>query len=141
MRTLFAISLITFLSFASSAFALPDAEYEKLKSSSTNFRYADGRLNQAWKGLSKKLKKEMLPEQRSWLKTGWDQEAKAYIESGQGRDCAYALPALYRAAVIEAADFNSQVDHPGAEKPDEFFFTERDLGIFEACGADAYDRP
>lgn len=135
MRSLFALGLIALLAFASSAFALSDAEYEKLKSTSTNFSYADGRLNKAWKDLSKKLKSEMKAEQQRWIKSGWDQEAKAYMAKGQSRDCAYALPALERAAGLEAAQYNSGLEYTGAAKADGFFLTDRDYSVYEACGA------
>lgn len=141
MRAFLIVTFIALLAYPSAAFALSDADYEALKKSSTVFQYADKRLNDAWKGLSKATKKEMRKEQQDWIKSGWDQEAEEYLAKGCKRDCAYALPALTQAAGLEAADYNSSLEDANAAKADSFFLTEKDYGIFDTCGIKEADLP
>ena len=141
MRAFWIMTLIAFLAYPSASFALSDADYEALKKSSTIFQYADKRLNETWKGLSKAAKKDLRKEQQQWIKSGWDQEAEEYLAKGCKRDCAYALPALTQAAGLQAADYNSSLKDVNAAKADSFFLTEKDYEIFDTCGIKEADLP
>lgn len=71
--------LVTSLLLNVSAYALSDADYENLKSKSSEFAEADKRLGETWKkvraNLSEEANNSLRSEQRDWIKSGWDARA------------------------------------------------------------------
>lgn len=80
---------------AAPAFGLSDAEYRRLKRTSSDFRRADNELSEVWNGLrgslSSKAFSELQKSQREWIRKGRDDTAKKYIREGYSRAEAYAM--------------------------------------------------
>ena len=90
--------------FAGRAMALSDADHARFNKESSAFAQAEKRLNEVWKQLRKSLSKaefqRLLEDQRVWINSLRDEEAKA--ENGTGGDAAaYATVTERRAAVLE----------------------------------------
>ena len=98
-RFLAVITLIFML--ASSALALSDAEFTRMKKNNADFARADRRLSQVWNRLRKELPKRVFnvlrDEQRDWVEYGRDEDAKAYMEEGYSRVEAYTMATSDRA--------------------------------------------
>ena len=100
MKRLISVFILVFL-IALPAFALSDAEYLKMRKSSSDFARADKRLNQVWSSLKKSLPKTVFSvlerSQAEWVKTGRDDEASAYMDDGYSRMEAYTMATNARA--------------------------------------------
>ncbi|MBQ3763781.1 MAG: DUF1311 domain-containing protein [Synergistaceae bacterium] len=100
MKRLISVFILMFL-IALPAFALSDAEYLKMRKSSSDFARADKRLNQVWSSLKKSLPKTVFSvlerSQAEWVKTGRDDEASAYMDDGYSRMEAYTMATNARA--------------------------------------------
>ncbi|MBQ7155242.1 MAG: DUF1311 domain-containing protein [Synergistaceae bacterium] len=97
------------------AFALSDAEYIRLKKSSTDFARADKRLSNVWTNVKKSLPKKIFTElqkvQREWIASGRDEAADEYVEQGYSRAEAYTMATNDRADALPqiAADLRSGI--------------------------------
>ena len=97
MRRSFIIAVIAVLVMliVAPAFGLSDAEYRRLKRTSSDFRRADNELSEVWNGLrgslSSKAFSELQKLQREWIRKGRDDTAKKYIREGYSRAEAYAM--------------------------------------------------
>lgn len=98
----------------SNSYALSDTEYKEMLNYSSNYANADARLRQVWKNLSSALKNQgmdyelrgknpqsLLAQQKKWVKSGRDIEARNYINQGYNRADAYANATLNRASYLE----------------------------------------
>ena len=103
MRRIF-IALTLLLVIASSAFAISDAEYRRLKRTSSEFRKADNELTEVWKGLKASLPTKVFMElqksQREWVHKGRDDAARKYIREGYSRAEAYTMATNDRAELL-----------------------------------------
>ena len=103
-RSLLALTLLLLLCVP--AFGLSDAEYRRLKRTSSDFRQADIELSQVWNSLkgslSSKAFSELQKDQREWIRKGRDDAAKKYIKEGYSRAEAYAKATYDRAEVLRA---------------------------------------
>ena len=138
MRTLFSLVslvLVAALFSASSALALSDAEYTEMYRTSPYFKAADDELTQTWKettrGLSPKDKKALLQEQRQWLRSERDEEAKALMRQGIRKDCAYAKANKSRIASLRAFAYYASLSPAdkaaGNIKADGYFEDDSEL--------------
>lgn len=128
-----------FLLLQSTAFAFSNNEYESLLKEWAPLSRADAELGATWKENTRHLKKEdrefILKDQRSWLATERDAEARGLAWAGYDTRCAYLLSTLHRIAILKAFGYNaglSQEDQDaGRVKADDFFFD--DSGLPEEC--------
>ena len=94
MKRLISVLTLIFL-LAAPAFALSDSEYLKMKRNNRDFARADRALTRVWKNLKEELDPEafdlLQKNQREWIKTGRDNQAKAYIKEGYSRVEAYTM--------------------------------------------------
>lgn len=94
MRRIF-LALTLLIVLSSSAFALSDAEYRRLKRTNSDFRQADNELSEVWNSLRGKLSSKAFAElqklQREWIRKGRDDAARKYIREGYSRAEAYAM--------------------------------------------------
>ena len=102
MKRLLAVVLVVLLAVPS--FALSDAEYLKMRKSSTDFARADKRLSTVWTNLKKSLPKNVFTklqaEQREWVASGRDEAAEAYMAEGYSRMEAYTMATNDRADAL-----------------------------------------
>lgn len=142
MRRLILAFIMTLL-FASGCFALSENEFKTLHESSQEFRKADAILNDTWKRVRASIKNEdkqyLLQIQKEWLKTGRDEEARAYMAMGYSKDCAYAKATRKWAKSLEVYQYNCNLSKEDQEagriKADDAFWDEDDNDIPEHCRA------
>lgn len=138
MRKIFSLAslvLVGAVFSVSPAFALSDAEYTEMYRTSPYFKAADDELTQTWKettqALSPKDKKSLLQEQRQWLRSERDEEAKALMRQGIRKDCAYAKANRSRIASLRAFAYNASLSPAdkaaGNIKADSFFDDDSEL--------------
>lgn len=88
-----AVALMVALGPVSTVYALSDAEYKKMFQTSDDFAITDMELTDTWKHVydqhKGQAKKDLLQEQRAWLKYGRDATAKAYMNTGMSKVDAY----------------------------------------------------
>ncbi|MBR1438865.1 MAG: DUF1311 domain-containing protein [Synergistaceae bacterium] len=98
-RFVSALTLVFLLTLP--AFALSDAEYLRMRKSSSDFARADKRLNQVWANLKKSLPRSVFTQldklQREWVKSGRDDEAASLMDDGYSKAEAYAIATNDRA--------------------------------------------
>lgn len=103
MRRIF-LALTLLIVLSSSAFALSDAEYRRLKRTNSDFRQADNELSEVWNSLRGKLSSKVFAElqklQREWIRKGRDDAARKYIREGYSRAEAYAMATNDRAEAL-----------------------------------------
>ena len=96
----FAFALLVML-IAAPAFGLSDAEYRRLKRTSSDFRQADNELSEVWNSLrgslSSKAFSKLQKLQREWIRKGRDDAARKYIREGHSRAEAYTMATNDRA--------------------------------------------
>ena len=101
-RLISALTLILLLTVP--AFGLSDAEYLRMRKSSSDFARADKRLNQVWANLKKSLPKNVFTQldklQREWVKSGRDDEAAELMSDGYSRMEAYTMATNDRADAL-----------------------------------------
>ena len=88
------ISVLVFVMIlSSSAFALSDTEYNRMKKHSKSFAEADRRLSRVWHEIKDDMPakqfKILQSEQRDWINNERDREAKRYIKRGYSTTEAY----------------------------------------------------
>lgn len=119
MRRIF-IALTLLLVLASSAFALSDAEYRRLKRTSSEFRKADNELTEVWKGLKVSLPTKVFMElqksQREWVHKGRDDAARKYIREGYSRAEAYTMATNDRAELLPQLAEEIQSSQPAPKR-------------------------
>ncbi|MBR0316281.1 MAG: DUF1311 domain-containing protein [Synergistaceae bacterium] len=117
MKRLSAVFMFLLLT-VSTAFALSDAEYNKMKKNSKEFARADKNLTQVWNRLRKQLPakdfEKLKKSQRSWIKSGRDENAKEYINEGYSRVEAYTIATKDR--VIELQDMAREIKNTKTTK-------------------------
>ena len=103
-----AIMVLAVMSLSvSSAMALSDSEYKKMKKNSPEFNKADKELTQAWNEAKKTLNKSdfnrLKEEQREWIAGGRDDRAEMLIDEGMSRAGAYAVATRERVKEIRSS--------------------------------------
>ncbi len=119
MRRIF-IALTLLLAISTSAFALTDAEYRRLKRTNSDFSRADKELTQVWNGLKESLSSKVFAElqknQREWIRKGRDDAARKYIREGYSRAEAYTMATNDRAEelprIAERINGNAKASQP-----------------------------
>lgn len=115
MKRIF-IALILLIALSSSAFALSDAEYRRLKRTSSDFRRADNELTEVWKDLKESLSSKVFAElqknQREWIRKGRDDAARKYIREGYSRAEAYTMATNDRAEILPGLAEEIQSSQP-----------------------------
>ena len=100
-RILTAVMLLMLI--VSPSFGLTDPEYKKMMKNSS-FAKADKKLTQVWNGLKKSMApkyfEQLKKNQRIWIASGRDQEARAYIKKGYSRVEAYTQATLDRVEAL-----------------------------------------
>lgn len=127
MRELIAILVIL---IAAPLYALTEAEYENLIRTWPAFAKADRELGEAWKAntnsLNKNDKDYILKNQREWIKSGRNQDARELMADGTSQRCAYLLATMQRTAFLKAYGYNMNLPQEdqdaGRVKADDFFF-------------------
>lgn len=130
--TIFLGILLCFVLSAGQTFALSDAEYNSLAKSSSEFRQADKELNKFWKvtigQLDGDYKKQVLNEQRQWVKTGWDKTAQKFMAQGLSKSAAYTKAIQERINQLRVIQENSALseNEMGSAKADDFYNAQDD---------------
>ena len=106
MKSLILSTVVTLCFLVSSfAYALSDKKYLEYKKNSSLFEYAEIILNSSWKRLKSLLKKdkykELLKDQRSWLKKRDKLAAKLIAENGLSQVEAYSIVSLNRSQYLK----------------------------------------
>ena len=109
------ISVLVFVMMLSSAaFALSDAEYNRMKKHSKSFAEADRRLSRVWHEIKddmpEKQFKILQSEQREWIDDGRDREARRYIKKGYSKTEAYTKATNER--VDKLRERSRELTHP-----------------------------
>lgn len=137
MRIILIVFCVLFI--AGECFALSEKDYQRMLSSSPEFKRSDKILNSTWKSvtsnISKKGKKDLLEMQREWLKEGRDESAREYMDMGYTRDCAYAKATRRWAKNLEVYAYNLSLSPSeyGRAKTDDAFWDEDDDDIPPHC--------
>ena len=127
--------LAAFLLASSPCFALSDAEYRQMRSSSPEFKQADRELGAIWKRIMKLAKgadrQNLLEDQRVWVSWGRDESAQAFMDAGLGRTFSYTRATIKRVHQLQAVEHNlmlSPRDQAAGRgvKDDIFYETEED---------------
>lgn len=96
----FYLAALLVLALCSSAFALSDKDYLRLKRNSKNFARADRELTQVYEEVKDTLSarefERVKREQRNWIRTGRDAFAKRRMRAGDSRAEAYTAATLAR---------------------------------------------
>lgn len=125
--TIFLGILLCCILSAGQTFALSDAEYNSLAKNSSEFRQADKELNKFWKDTIGQLdgdyKKQVLNEQRQWVKTGWDKTAQKFMAQGLSKSAAYTKAIHERINQLRVIQENSTLseNEMGSAKADDYY--------------------
>lgn len=118
------VALMVALGPVGTGYALSDAEYREMVQTSDEFAAADMELAATWKyvyGQHKgQAKKDLLQEQRGWLKYGRDAAAKAYMNTGMSKANAYT-----RAVGDRIEELNEKLPGYRNMTPEEKLFASR----------------
>lgn len=112
---------------AGQSFALSDAEFNSLAKSSADFRQADKDLNKYWKdtigNLDGAYKKQVLNDQRQWVKSGWDKSAQNFMAQGMSKSAAYTKAIHERINQLRVIQENSNLgeNEMGTAKADDYY--------------------
>ncbi len=139
LRLLLAACLL--LAWSSMAIAMSDAEYKQMYSSSDYFRKADDELTRTWKDVYGNLtgedKKNLLRDQRDWLKNQRDEQARDLMEKGIRKDCAYARVAHRRTGNLRVFEYNANLSQEdkdaGRARADYYFYDEDEDNMPPEC--------
>lgn len=105
MKRVLKVLALVFL-MGSSAFALSDAEFLKMRRNSVAFARADKNLSRVWISLKKSLPASVFSrlqaDQREWIASGRDDAADAYMDEGYTRVEAYTMATNDRADELPA---------------------------------------
>lgn len=130
MKHLFAILIFCLLTtvFPTKSHALTENEYNELLQV-PYFKQADQELSAVWKEVYNKLggayKKQILNNQRQWLKSGRDSNAKALMEEeGFTIEDAYTIAVYLRIGDLYVIQHNSSLspDQYGSAKADGYYY-------------------
>ena len=103
MRRLFLVSALVF-ALCVPSFALSDSEYLRMKKASAAFAEADEFLSDAYSNLKNVLPRSefanIREEQREWLRTGRDEDARSYMDDGYSKTEAYTKATNDRAEML-----------------------------------------
>lgn len=140
LKKVFVFMLLSVFS-ASSGMALSDAEYREMREKSKYFREADDELSRTWKEVNKNIpssdKKWLLEDQRNWLKTERDEEARELMERGLTRNCAYARVAKRRTGNLRVYEYNANLSQEdkdaGRVRADDYYYNEDEDQIPPEC--------
>lgn len=148
MKRVFA-AVLAVLVLTSSAFALSDAEYKRMKKNSPEFARADSELAQVWKEAKKVLGRSdfnaLTREQRKWIASGRDAAAEELMDDGMERDEAYAEATRERVKAIretiDAARRRGSGDKPARRVSADNFYAiyERRDGVFMELNGEGGD--
>ena len=130
MKHLFAILIFCILTtvFPTKSHALTENEYNELLQV-PYFKQADQELSAVWKEVYNKLgsayKKQILNDQRQWLKSGRDSSAKALMEEeGFTIEDAYTIAVYLRIGDLYVIQHNNSLspDQYGSAKADGYYY-------------------
>lgn len=130
MRCLIRIIITSFIItfYATAVFAISDTEYQELLKV-PYFKQADQELSAVWKEVYSKLdgayKKQILNDQRQWLRSGRDSSAKALMEEeGFTIEDAYTIAVYLRIGDLYVIQHNSSLspDQYGSAKADGYYY-------------------
>ena len=130
MKHLFAILIFCLLTtvFPTKSYALTENEYNELLQV-PYFKQADQELSAVWKEVYNKLsgayKKQILNDQRQWLKSGRDSSAKALMEEeGFTIEDAYTIAVYLRIGDLYVIQHNNSLspDQYGSAKADGYYY-------------------
>lgn len=130
MKHLFAILIFCLLTtvFPTKSHALTENEYNELLQV-PYFKQADQELSAVWKEVYNKLsgayKKQILNDQRQWLKSGRDSSAKALMEEeGFTIEDAYTIAVYLRIGDLYVIQHNNSLspDQYGSAKADGYYY-------------------
>ena len=130
MKHLFAILIFCLLTtvFPTKSYALTENEYNELLQV-PYFKQADQELSAVWKEVYNKLsgayKKQILNDQRQWLKSGRDSSAKALMEEeGFSIEDAYTIAVYLRIGDLYVIQHNNSLspDQYGSAKADGYYY-------------------
>ena len=130
MKHLFAILIFCLLTtvFPTKSHALTEDEYNELLQV-PYFKQADQELSAVWKEVYNKLsgayKKQILNDQRQWLKSGRDSSAKALMEEeGFTIEDAYTIAVYLRIGDLNVIQHNNSLspDQYGSAKADGYYY-------------------
>ena len=132
------------LVIAQPGFAFGDAEHKAMLAQSQAYREADEGLNGAWKEAKKMLPadeyKKLLADQRQWVKTGRDAEAKAQIDAGTSKADAYANVTMDRIRYVNNVISRSVLVHSDKGRQGLYTFTGKGMtGVLEVWWYDESD--
>ena len=145
MKKIFS-ALTLLILFTSSAFALSDSDYLKMKRNNVEFARADRKLTNTWNKLKKSLPadafKELQKDQREWIRTGRDNAANVYIKQGSSRTEAYTLATYQRANILpqiakeieERLNEDNEDDNYGEIEEDRFKNSDSDPDVINHSG-------
>ena len=113
----------------STAFALSNADYEKLLKTSPIVKKADAQLNDIWKHVFKPLsgdyRKQILNDQRNWIKYERDNDAQEFMQSGMSKEKAYEKAIEKRINRLRVIEYNSKLSEEdtaaGRIRADDFY--------------------
>lgn len=131
--------------FVSSALALSDKEYLRMKKECPAFAKADRELGQVWKEAQKALGKgdfeKLKKQQQNWIASGRDDVAEELIDDGEDHDEAYAAATMERVRelrkIVDAAKKSSGGSKAVKHVTDSNFYAiyeRRDGVYFESHG-------
>lgn len=138
---------IALLVFTDCPFALSEADYKMLKETSDKFRAEDQQLGKYWKELMSRLDDEskqlLRKEQREWLKSARDAEARTFMAGGMSKADAYAKATQLRANQLRVALENSYLspEEAGRAKADDFYNASEEAGEENARPAQEVANP
>ncbi len=119
-----AMALMVALGPVGTGYALSDAEYKEMFQTSDDFAITDMELTGTWKHVYSQYKgqakKDLLQEQRAWLKYGRDAAAKAYMNTGMSKVDAYT-----RAIGDRIVELNEKLPGYRNMTPEEKLFASR----------------
>ncbi len=131
----FLLFLAAFLLAFSPCFALSDAEYRQMRSSSPEFKQADRELGAIWRRIMKLAKgshrQNLLEDQREWVSWGRDESAREFMATGLVRTSAYTRATIKRVHQLQAVEHNLKLSprdqgRGRSVKADSFYETEED---------------
>lgn len=121
------ITPLFFIFHATGVLAISNTEYQELLKV-PYFKQADQELSAVWKEVYNKLdgayKKQILDDQRQWLKSGRDASAKALMEEGFTIEDAHTIAVYLRIGDLYVIQHNNSLspDQYGSAKADGYYY-------------------
>lgn len=112
--------------------ALSEKEYKEMLASSPHFRDADKELAKTWTTVNKNIKgddkKWLLEDQRNWIKSERDEDARELMERGFTKECAYAWAVKRRIGILRVFEYNANLSQEdkdaGRVRADDYYYNE-----------------